>query len=393
MAVKIKDDGSFEVLYTGPWKGLNVQAPPNLIDEKETPALSNILLKNAAISSALPFNTFASTALIGPFAGVGSFQDASLTWHTFAITYLGKLYELTTPGGIPTWTLRNDYGEAGGTALVSWRVFNGVLYWVDGTVNAKSWDGAAAFNNSVFQVAGHSVGGFYLDELNQHVILASTTEFDGNHTKRVRWSAVGLPTQFDPAININAGLNDFIDVADDISGTMMLGRVGYTYHRTGIIEMAPTGVGTAPFDFSHVWNSGDGVGNIFPYGVGQFGSIGAFISADNIYMVQNYQFSAIGGNARDSIIADLASKYFPAPSMSALIGAGASGATQPFLVVIPGYTSQLPYLSIQIVLPIANAAQTRIYEYSIEGSYWEQYDLATKVTCKPYSCFIDSNQF
>jgi hypothetical protein len=390
MAVQIKQDGSFEVLYTGPWKGLSVQAPPNLIDDHEFPAMSNVFLHNGSIASAPNFAGFATPLANDFFRGMGSFQDASLTWHTFGITNSSKLYELTIPGGIPTWTLRNDYAEAGGTAAVSWRVFNGVLYWVDGTVNAKSWDGAATFVKGAFQVAGNSVGGFYIDELGQHVILLSTHENDGFHTKRIRWSAIGLPTQFDPAVNINAGLNDFIDVADDISGDMMLGRVGYIYHRTGIIEMAPTGVGTAPFDFNHVWNSQDGTGSLYPYCTCQFGSTGAFVSAEDVYLVQNYQFSPIGGKARDAIINALASFYFPAPSMSSLINAGAT--SQPYTAIIPGYTNRFPYLVLQIILPIAGPATT-IYQYSLETQYWEQFSTAFQVTCRPAACFAATNQF
>jgi hypothetical protein len=385
--VQIKEDGSFEVLYTGPFRGINTQSPPNLIDDHETPAVSNVALRNSTLSSAPKLTITGTTLAAEQFAGLGSFQDAAFNWHTFGITYTAKLYELITPG--PTWTLRHDYTEAA-TALVSWRVFNGVLYWVDGTVNAKSWDGAAAFVKGAFQVAGNSVGGFYLDELDQHVILASTHENDGFHTKRVRWSAIGLPTQFDPAVNLNAGFNDFIDVADDITGLMMLGRVGYVYHRTGIIEMAPTGVGVAPFDFNHVWNAQDGMGGVYNYCTGQFGSTGAFVSSDNIYLVQNYQFSPIGGKARDAIISYLAGTYFPIISVTSLINAGP--AFQPYLVVIPSYSSTFPYPVVQIIAPslsihAGTPSLTRIFEYSIEEQFWTQYDLTVGMTCKPASAF------
>ena len=37
MAVKIEKDGSFQVIYGGAWKGLNVEVPSNLLDDLSFP--------------------------------------------------------------------------------------------------------------------------------------------------------------------------------------------------------------------------------------------------------------------------------------------------------------------------------------------------------------------
>lgn len=393
MAVQIKDNGSFEILYTGPYKGLNVQAPPNLIDEHEAAAMSNFSIRNSAIQTRPPIQNIGGALTTDYYTAVGSFLDVSNTWRTFGITNQHNLLQLTNVPP-PTWQFVANLVIATGTALPSWQTFKNTLFWVDGTTNAYSWTGAAtAFN--VIVVGGNATGAFYINSLGQHVLLAGTVEAGVYFPNRIRWSAIGLPTVFDPAVNINAGFNDFIDIGDALTGMMMLGRVGYLFHRTGIIEMSPTGVGTAPFDFNHVWNANDGVGNIYPYTVCQYGSVGAFASTENIYLVQNYQFSQIGGNSRDAIMTDLSS-YFSIPTQASLV-AGFAGAPQPIMAIVPGYANRSIYLTVQLILPSLGfpngGGPTRIYQYSIENQSWEQFDIAPTVTGRPFNSYTAQATF
>lgn len=219
------------------------------------------------------------------------------------------------------------------------------------------------------------VGAKYIGVLDQHVILANTVGNASDGPFTVRWSAIGLPTQFDPTVNINAGFNIFIDFGDAITGAMFIGRVAYLFHRTGITEMAPTGVGTAPFDFNHIWNAQDGSGNIFAETIAQYGQVGAFVASDNIYSVQNYQFQPIGGNARDAIMLDLS---------TALMGIGNP---QPIATIVPGYENDFVYLTYQLCIPKSFGGPTVIWQYSFENGTWERITLtANQVTGIPTFC-------
>lgn len=390
MAIHVKDDGGLEIIYGQKWTGLNTQAPSNLIADTDAAAMSNFMLRNGTLSTRPTFVSFANAFGAGDFpTAVGSFLDTTNVWRTFAITFKHNLYQLNLVGPIPTWQLVGNLVVLTGSAQPAWQTFNNTLYWVDGTQHSFKWTGAAT-TTDVFTVGGVAIGAFYMGSLAQHMLLAYTVEGGAYFPNRIRWSATGLPEVFDPAININAGSNDIIDIVDSITGIMMLGRVGFIFHKSGIMEVSPTGIGTAPFDFNHIWNANDGMGNVYPYTVCQYGSTGAFASIDNIYLVQNYQFQAIGGNSRDAIMADMAT-YFSIPDGANL---AAGPANQPIMAIVPGYSNGYTYLTVQVILPyFGGTTVTRIYEYSIEGGYWERYDIGTVLSAKPFMCFANQGAF
>lgn len=455
MPVQIKDDGSFEIIYGGPYKGIDVQMPQNLVDPAEATAINNFIVRNAAITSRPQFIPW-TVALGGSnvLTGQGTFLSPLGYYHTFAFDSAGNLYNLTAA----TNTLTNIAAlpTLQSTNPVNWRVFNSILYWVNGSQSMGAWDGQfapggiikygvgaggagyavgdtgtvttgganatyqvtavvagavsafiitnsgssysvsngqataittgagnGAFTVNVFQIGigpkqqvatvtttmtgDTPLGARYIGMLDQHAILANTIGNASDGPFTIRWSAVGLPTVFDPTVNINAGFNIFIDFADAISGMLFLGRVAYIFHRTGITEMAPTGVGTAPFDFNHIWNSQDGSGNIFPNTIAQYGQVGVFVSTENIYSVQNYQFQPIGGNARDGIMSDL---------NNALTGIGSS---VPIGTIVPGYENDFIYLAYQIIIPQGIGGPTIIWQYSFENNTWERLTLTGAV--------------
>lgn len=456
MPVNIKDDGSFEIIYTGPWKGVDVQAPQNLIDPAENTASTNWILRNSALQSRprlLPWTpTLTGT---NPLTGVGTFLSPAGFYHTFATDTVGDLYNLN--GMTNTLGLVTTLPHLTGTNPIQWRVINSTnpaqsaLYFCNG-VTVCSWDGTngpvgggaislatvgaggsgyavndtgtiitigtgatykvlttggggsvatfqvtaggsgyeaglfsatatggaqpgvgvgfTVFINTVagggpqqdvIQVSSTTIGAKYIGSLAQHMILANTTGVagqDGPFT--IRWGAVGLPLVFDPSVNVNAGFNILIDFADAINGMMFLGRVAYIFHRTGITEMAPTGVGTNPFDFNHIWNAQDGTGSIYPYTIGQYGQYGGFVSTENIYLVQNYQFQSIGGQSRDAIFADINA------SLQQI------GSNQVIGAFVPGYFDSYIYTVYQLYMPLAIGGPTVLWQYAVELGYWER---------------------
>lgn len=472
MPVSIKDDGSFEVIYGGPYKGVDVQMPANLIDPAEAVTSNNWLLRNATLQSRPRFVPWTGD-LTGTNAltGVGTFLSPGGFYHTFATDTTGNLYNLN--GTTNNLDFVANLSHLTGTNPLQWRVINSTnnaqsaLYFVNGAQTVCSWDGTIgpsgggaivtshlgsggtgyAVNDTgtltagganatyivtsvsggvvtgytitgagtgyfsglsatatggaqpgvgtgltifvdtvsgggpqqdVVTVAATVIGAKYIGSLGQHMILANTTGItntDGKFT--IRWSAVGLPTVFDPAVNVNAGFNILIDFADEISGMMFLGRVAYIFHRTGITEMAPTGVGTLPFDFNHIWNAQDGTGSIYPYTIAQYGQFGAFVSTENVYMVQNYQFQPIGGLSRDAIFNDINSSLQQIGS-NQLIG-----------TIAPAYKDNYVYTVYQLYIPLSSSGPTVMWQYSVELGYWERFVMTgERVTGVPTFCLV-----
>lgn len=336
--------------WASPYGGLNVQSPENMLDPSFTPAMSNFMFRNSELRSRPALQRlFPGPDGTNAILGLGSFLSPNLIWHTFAFTITG-LYQLDTNGVSKAVIGQNPWVKVGGPALpsnfVSWRTFRNVLYYTNGSAHLSAWDGQAltpltdvAATGATFPIpsnyTGTTFGGLYLGELDQHLILGYTTEatystgaLTGTQTfpQRIRWSNVAFnlngagtfgsnlgttAATFDPTINVNAGFNDFIDVPDIVTGMMFVGRFGYLFRQNGITEMSPTGQGTAPFDFNHLWAAQNGVGNVYPASIAQYGLHGAFVAFDNIYHVTPGNFEAIGGGARDAIMADLAAATAP----------------------------------------------------------------------------------
>jgi hypothetical protein len=373
MALNIRPDGNFEIIYAGPYTGINVQKPANLIADSDTPASNDFIFRNSELTSRWAFVPTFTTATLGQISATGFFNN--VLW---AAVQGHGLY--TYSFGTNLWTL--VAGSGGLTQpIASWRVFNNILYLtMQGQPTLSSWDGVT-FTLSIATVAGGAttVGAWFLDELSQQLLMANTVESDpSTHPTRLRWSAVNLPAVWDPTVNTNAGFNDFIDVPDQITSLMMLGRVGYIFRTDGITEIDPTGNGNAPFQFNHLWASQIGVGNTPFFASAQYGLTGAFVARDNVYSIQSYQLQPIGGNARDAIMNDIALAG----------GANLFGVVIPHLVsgTLPTFTPGLGttqltsaiYLSYWLFMPnnvAGSITGTKVWVYSFEDNNWTTFNL------------------
>lgn len=351
-----------------PWGGIDTRAPANVIPPNHFTALDDILLRNATIQSrpaalfgAGPDNgrllglapgiSGSKNSIRVAFTGVGVYwQDAALAWHLL--------------GNNPAFNANNP---------VSWRIFQNILYFTNGNAHLSSWDGSS--NNIVVDNASDgsgSIGALFLDEIDNHLVLANTNESGGGvlHSQRVRWSANGLPTVWDPSGNINAGFADFLEVPDSITGLAMTGRVGQILRTNGITEMAPTGNGISPFDFNHLWASRQGIGSPLAYSLAVYGTIYAFVGQDEIYVLSNQSMDRIGGPSLDAIMSDIS--FIPSQTFPTVIGfitpimgtAGAAGRT-------------VPYLAYVLLMPSANPANqfTRMWVYSFDDHNWVRWNI------------------
>lgn len=429
MAIQIKSDGSLSIEYEGPFAGLDVQKPETLVSDKASPSFNNFMLRNAELRSRPAFTLLWQFpgVLAGGFCilGIASFLDINGTYHTvFWEKNFMSQYDPTLLPATP-WAVGMTAAPGNlGTNPVSYRTFANSIYYTDigfisggppspggggGTAQTFPfvgyWDGIAAApvfthtfpDASVTQsIAGISltnsptvggslpggptivgpiaIGGGFIGELDNHLILANITIKDQNGAgtiynfpNTIWWSANGLPLQWDPTVNTSAGFNSFLDVPDLITGMATLGVAGYLFRTNGITQFAPTGSAVTPFRFDHMWASDHGIGNVLAWSIAQYGPTAAFVAQDNIYALSVTNAQAIGGTARDAIMADIANASGP-----------------PFANFIPIFKAGYVYLTYQLIIPIGNIL--RFYLYSFEDknwSAWDEFIFAPGINCVP----------
>lgn len=400
--------GGIASAWSVPYGGLNVQFPENQIGPNYTPAMNNFMFRNGELRSRYALQPY----LPGPdgqnpILGIGSFLSAALVWHTFAFTANG-LWQLSGSAQSQIQYGINPWQGLGGPQLlpspVAWYVFQNILYYTNGNGHLSAWNGAAlnpitdvAFSGTTWPLPNNYTGttfsGLFLGELAGQVLMAYTYEntytsgvITGTSTfaQRVRWSCVNFnPTlsgtfganlgqtggTWDPTVNVGAGFNDMLDVPDVITGLMTIGRVGYIFRQNGITEISPTGVGTAPFDFNHLWASQQGVGSVYPDTIAQYGQYGVFVANDNVYQLTPSSTGPIGGSARDAIMLDLSNAVGP-----------------PVAAIIPGYSVATVYLVYKLMIPLPTG--TRIYVYSFDDANWASWFHTGVYLGHPYPCWI-----
>jgi hypothetical protein len=307
-------------------------------------------------------------------------MDANGQIHTCAFTSRGmfQLGPFNSTAGVNPWTL------VGGPTLhpgipIAARAFANLLYWTNGNSQLTSWDGiagstllASGLSNAIFGGAGSSIGGVFLFEINDQICMLDVSLFNvaqisnpipgtgtvtipagsvTNYPQLLWYSANGIPNQFDPTANTSAGFNNFLDVPDQFTGVIAIGEIAYLFRTNGITQMTINGSALAPFYFDHLWSSEQGIGSVYPWSIAQFGSVGMFISVDNIYRMSVNSFQQCGHGARDSIMGDLA-----------------LATLNPTASIIPTYAQGFVYLTYQLAIPQGN--QTKMYYYSIEDDNW-----------------------
>ena len=408
MPVQIGKGGTWATEYAGPYAGLNTQTPENLIPDNASPSFNNFMLRNAELRSRpnlfIPFGTI--TPIVNPQLGITTFVDVNGTYHT--VIWAGQnLYQFRNPIlPISHWVL---VGQAAPgdmkTNPVSYRAFANAIWYTDkaalvGANNAPiinpfvgTWNGLTAapqftqvqFDASVTQsVAGIAltdsptvggslpgaptvvgplaIGGLYLGELNNQLILANVSVLDQSSgviysfPNLIWWSANGLPFEWDPVHNTSAGFNPFLDVPDLITGLATLGIAGYIFRTNGITQFSPTGSAILPFQFNHMWASDHGIGNVLPFSIAQYGPTCCFIAGDNIYKLSVTSAQDIGGTSRDAIFADLA-----------------AATAAPFANIAPIFQNGFVYLSYILLIPLAGFV--RMYLYSFDDKNWSPWDL------------------
>lgn len=424
----------FEIRYNGPFSGVDVSLPEDVIPQNASPFLTNYILKNGEIRTRPrqdirfipPTNDGLAMQIIT------SFLDANNVFHTVAVTGSGlwQLNPLWARNRTNAWSLIGQYPIQPGPKIpVASAVFVNKFFWTNGGTNLWYWDGISSINapqrwqpntaykmgqsivdsNGNLQVAGNSgisktgahpvwgntlgaqttdtgstpivwtengkpaqangfsaaavvdatngitAGAYFLIELNSQLLMLNTVEsVGGQFSQRIRWSPSGLPTIWDPNVNIGAGFVDELDVPDSITGAFTVGTTAFILRNNGITEVTSNGgSGTNPFNFNHLWASDRGIGNVFPFGYASYGPLGIFISEDDVYNVSLGGFNRIGANARDAIYNDLA-----------------LASNTPIATIVPYYSNNYVYNHYRLMIPQGN--NTVQWCYAIEDKSWQR---------------------
>lgn len=352
--VQDNDSTGFRAVYGPPWQGVDSSAPENLIAEGATPFSDNIYIWRNELFSyprfqqqfpqpygdltrirALFSGLFRNINYTGPAPAPPVLTTPSQDRVVGAITD-NALYVLhpywrnnfTSPGADlfiddPNWQkgadlsadiLTNPYTNISFPYVIS----NNILYFSKGRGRIYSWD-PSLWNNQTggtLTTLVDGIGCMFMAMINEHLVCAYTNENkaplpdpeSGLHPTRIRWTPSGIFNIFDPTVNVGAGLVDLQDVADAITGIIPLGRSALIIRTNGVTEMFPLGSGINPFGFNNMWASEHGIGSIFIGTVDNWGSMGAFVSEEDIYIVTPASFKGIAGKAKQAIYADLLNK-------------------------------------------------------------------------------------
>jgi len=304
-----------QMLIRGPFQGINSDTPSPEGPINDFDDVLNFFVRKGRIQSRPRLGAFIAGAGGNPFVRyLGKFKDANSNLHSFALVNYAAgqtpAYAITAgpptlnPLAIPGLTV----GQLGSSQLFNDAHIQNQVFFANGGYPLAYLDGSNAV-----QFAGDTPGtcnflAVNVNHLIQAYCIEPATGITGSTVfpRRVRWSASGNPLIWTPGTDFTAGLNDLLDVPDDITGINTLGRASFVWRSNGITIMFPTGIGLSPFDFENFSLAPDGVGNFFPYSLATYTNWCNFVAQDNIYRFSVSSLDPIGGLSKKKIYADLA---------------------------------------------------------------------------------------
>lgn len=361
-----KSDSYFEIVYEQPFNGLHTTLPANAIERNNSPTFSNFTLRNGELRTRPRMLTlYPFPQAYGIPLGVATFVDAQNNIHTVVVSQYG-IYQLTsgllrnTPNA---WQRVYAFTEAPNiTAPISFKVSLNKLYITFASNRLYQWDGLVT-PTVVSQVDNTPTyaGSYFLGELAFRLIMLNTVEGKTPQSitsfpSRIRWSASGNPTHWNPSSDIGAGFDDMIDVPDSITGFAAPGQNGLVFRSNGISEMIPLAGGTIPFEWNHMWASENGIGNVYPFSIANYGPLSAFLSIDNAYSISMGGLKDIGGKVIDTLYKDIEN---------------AAGA--PVATILSAFSQSYPYTCWFISIPLQGQAvnYSKNWLYNFHNDSWE----------------------
>lgn len=271
-----------EMALTGPFGGIQSELPPTQIETLGFSDANNIIFRKGSASprpglAALP----TLPGITEPIMGIYQFYNINGNLVQGVMTPT-RLFQFL--GG--TWTEITGTGLHGtNTQLYSWDVLNYKLCFSQGADTLKIWDG---ITSTYGDVAGAPAIVSYVAEVGLHLIVISPT-----FPMRYYWSGEGDPTDW---TSFSSGLNDEVGNLGPIQFVIKINQYGFGFHRLGITQIVPTGIGTAPFSFSSAANAS--IGTLAPFSVHYMDDQGrefsTHIGKDNVYAFDSSSVEPLG---------------------------------------------------------------------------------------------------
>jgi hypothetical protein len=301
---QLRSEELYEAALTGPFGGVQSELPLSEIEAYGFADITNFILRKGAAYtrpgwtalSALPAPSNEPILASPNFYNVDGAQIQCVITPTRLLQYVN--------GG---WTQITGPAFGGNSSeLFSWDVLNYKLCFSQGVDIIWMWDGVAA---SYVQTNAGAPPAKYLAEVGLHLFAVNPT-----YPNRYYWSGIGDPTDWS---GYTSGLNDIANNLGPINGIIKLGVYGYGFHQNGIMQLVPTGVGTAPWSFYSIINTPQGC--VAPYSLCRMDDNGiefaVYLGIDNVYTFDGSSIQPIGdmpvGNnrqrlgARSRILADV----------------------------------------------------------------------------------------
>lgn len=292
----------FEASMTGPFGGVQSELPLTEIEPFGFFDINNFILKKG-VALVRPGYT-----ALPPMPGgnevikaIPSFYNASGQLIQCVITPT-RLLQWTSGG----WVVITGPAFSASTNFFSWDVLNYKLQFSQGVDKIFQWDGiAGAYTQNAAAPPAQ-----YMAEIGLHLVAVNAAAFP----QRYYWSAIGDPTDWS---SFSAGLNDVVNNLGPIQGLHKIGQFGYGFHKEGIIQIVPTGIGTAPFAFYQMVNHFPGL--YAPWSLSGYVDKGqeyaVYLSTDNVNVFNGTSIETIGDmpmagdrrrlGARSRILADV----------------------------------------------------------------------------------------
>jgi hypothetical protein len=300
-----------EFPIVGPFGGVQSELPLTEIENYGFADSTNILFRKGVAYARPGWNAlpaWPSAPLNEPANAFADFFTSAGQHVQCAITPT-RLFQWN--GATSTWTQITGPAFTGlSTQLFNWDILGYKLCFSQGADQILTWDGIAG---TYVLSSANAPAANTIFELDLHLMTGNTVESGVSYPQRYRWSGAGDPTDW---TSFNAGLNDNLNNLGPIQGGVKLGQYGYGFHYQGVVQIIPTGVGTAPFYFLPIVNSS--IGEIAQHSLDHFNRDGqeqaAFVALDNVYTFNQSSVVPIGDQpidgrgrlgARSRILADL----------------------------------------------------------------------------------------
>jgi hypothetical protein len=283
-----------ELSLAGPFGGIQSELPLTMIEDYGFDSTQNIAFR---FGEAYNRPTFASL----PSLGIG---EIGLNFATFWDSLGYRQQILFTNARILAWNGLAWNALTGPTIFplvaptpFTWSVLNYKLCFANGgpfnTVPVYLYDPQAAPGVYTLSSAAAQAP-LNMAEVGLH-LMTSDVNVSGTGLKpqRYQWSGVGDPTDW---TSFSSGINDLVNDLGPAYCLSKLGQYGFGYHPNGLVQIVPTGTGSAPFAFYQLAGANIGPTAIFSKQKMVVAGLDTdiFVGPDNVYMFNQTSVIPIG---------------------------------------------------------------------------------------------------